>query len=349
MSKSRDSKSRCRCRISREFRCSSDKIALRSGWLQSFGGTCRFESVQSCGDNGTIEPLKSASSLPLFRLKLMRCSFVGFQTLLCLLGVGGLAVAQEPATNAPAVSVSETETPRSPRIVELPGMKIHVKQRIVDLEAVICLDHGPLELVACGRGTKEHESIVALSSRAMHIHTALLLIGAVNGHPAMRRQKPGEETVWESVPPKGDVVEVWMAIPDASGKITEHPISEFVVRTQERVDEVEGRTLNSPQDQVRLVKGEVESLPNRFLFAGSQLRDAQAGPRQYLADLSGDYISIATFGDELLCLPFVESKANDVLSWQIKPKSLPKVGTKVTLRLKFKKKSQEPESFVDQG
>ena len=259
------------------------------------------------------------------------------QIWLCLLGVGVWVTAQEPVASGPAVSASDSGAAKPTRTVDLPGMKIHVKQRIVDLEAVICLDHGPLELVACGRGTKEHESIVALSSRAMHIHTALLLIGAVNGHPAMRRQKPGEETVWESVPPKGDVVEVWMAIPDASGKITEHPISEFVVRTQERVDEVEGRTLNSPQDQVRLVKGEVESLPNRFLFAGSQLRDAQAGPRQYLADLSGDYISIATFGDELLCLPFVESKANDVLSWQIKPKSLPKVGTKVTLRLKFEK------------
>ena len=291
-----------------------------------------------------------AHSLPFCSVNLMHCSSVGIQVWLCLLGVGVWVTAQEPVASSQAVSTSESETAKPTRTVELPGMKIHVKQRIVDLEAVICLDHGPLELVACGRGTKEHESIVALSSRAMHIHTALLLIGAVNGHPAMRRQKPGEEeTVWESVPPKGDVVEVWLAIPDASGKITEHPISEFVVRTQEQVDEVEGKTLNSPQDQVRLGKGDVESLPNRFLFAGSQLRDAQAGPRQYLADLSGDYISIATFGDELLCLPFVESKANDVLSWQIKPKSLPKVGTKVTLRLKFKKKSQPPGPVVDQG
>ena len=285
----------------------------------------------------------------LFCLILMRRSLLGIQTLLCLLGVGGLAVSQEPATNPPAVSVSKAETPKSSRIVQLPGMKIHVKQRMVDLDGVICLDQGPLELVACGRGTKEHESIVALNSRAMHIHTALLLIGAVNGHPAMRRPKTGEETVWESVPPRGDTVEVWLVIPDAAGKSEEHPISEFVVRTQERVDEVGGKTVNSPQDLARLGTGQAETLPNRFLFAGSQLRDVESGPRQYLADLSGDYISIATFGDELLCLPFVESKANDVLSWQIKPESLPKVGTKVTLRLKFKKEVQDSPSASDKG
>lgn len=280
----------------------------------------------------------------------MRSSSLGIQTLLCLLGVGGLAVAQDLATESPALSASETESPKpAMRVVELPGMKIHVKQRIVDLEAVICLDQGPLELIACGRGTKEHESIVALSSRAMHIHTALLLIGAVNGHPAMRRPKPEEETVWESVPPSGDAVEVWLVIPDVAGRSQERPISDFVVRTRERVDEVDGKTLNSPQDRERLGKGQAESLPNRFLFAGSELRDVKSGPRQYLADLSGDYISIATFGDELLCLPFVESKANDVLSWQIKPKSLPKVGTKVTLRLKFKKEVQGTQAASDEG
>ena len=280
----------------------------------------------------------------------MRFSLLGIKTLLCLVGVGGLAAAQDMTTPSPALSAAETEsTEAAPRVVELPGMKIHVKQRIVELEAVICLDQGPLELIACGRGTKEHESIVALSSRAMHIHTALLLIGAVNGHPAMRRRKADGEAVWESVPPRGDAVEVWLLIPDRAGRSKEHPISDFVVRAEERLDEVDGKTLNSPQDRERLGKGEAESLPNRFLFAGSELRDAKSGPRQYLADLSGNYISIATFGDELLCLPFVESKANDVLSWQIRPKSLPKVGTKVTLRLKFKNEVQGTQPASDEG
>jgi hypothetical protein len=54
--------------------------------------------------------------------------------------------------------------------------------------------------------------------------------------------------------------------------------------------------------------------------------------------LSGNVISIATFGDELLCLPFHQTQENDALMWQIKRKSLPEVGTEVTLRLRPKKK-----------
>jgi hypothetical protein len=45
-------------------------------------------------------------------------------------------------------------------------------------------------------------------------------------------------------------------------------------------------------------------------------------------------ISIATFGDELLCLPGVHSHENGSLMWQVDATELPKVGTKVTLRLR---------------
>ncbi|HUT11365.1 MAG TPA: hypothetical protein VMY42_12770 [Thermoguttaceae bacterium] len=44
--------------------------------------------------------------------------------------------------------------------------------------------------------------------------------------------------------------------------------------------------------------------------------------------------AIATFGDELLCLPEVHSRDNDSLMWQIDSTHLPEVGTKVTLRLR---------------
>ncbi len=81
-------------------------------------------------------------------------------------------------------------------------------------------------------------------------------------------------------------------------------------------------------------------LPDTFLFAGSQLRDNGPGPRQYLADLSGNLISIATFGDEVLCLPFHQTQDDGGLMWHVKEGSLPKVGTKVTLRLRLKPKSK---------
>ena len=242
------------------------------------------------------------------------------------------------ATNPSADSQSKKGLKAQPssRTFTLPGIKINLHEKTIDLDATVCMDSGPLELVACGEGTKEHESIVALKSRAMHIHTALLLIGANHGHPAIRRPKVGESGIWENLPPKGDSLEVWFLITDQKDGVTEKPITEFVIQTKDRPDEVNGSIVNSPQDQERIRIGEAQRFPNHFLFAGSQLLNTKSGPRRYLADQSGNYISIATFGDEVLCLPFLESKINDALTWQIKPNTLPKVGTEVTLRLKLK-------------
>jgi hypothetical protein len=62
--------------------------------------------------------------------------------------------------------------------------------------------------------------------------------------------------------------------------------------------------------------------------------DDGPGPRKYLSDLSGNVISIATFGDELLCLPGMHSDDNEALEWQVNATGLPAVGSKVTLRLR---------------
>ena len=78
-------------------------------------------------------------------------------------------------------------------------------------------------------------------------------------------------------------------------------------------------------------------LPNEIIFAGSMLRDNETAPKDYLADLSGHVISIASFGDEVLCLPDHHSQDNGALMWRIDPTHLPKRGTAVTLRLRLKK------------
>jgi len=218
--------------------------------------------------------------------------------------------------------------------VKLPGMVIDVEKQCVDLEGAICLDKGLLELVACTKGSKEHESIVAVSGRAMHIHTALLLLGADNGHPAMRTPVDEEKTRWVNVPPRGDPIDVFLVTTNKDGMAIERPISDFIVRSSQRVDEVDGAFITAPSQAEKRGTEKEARLPHTFLFAGSHLRDNGAGSRQYLADLSGNLISIATFGDELLCLPFHQTQENDALMWQVKPESLPKAGTNVTLRLR---------------
>lgn len=219
----------------------------------------------------------------------------------------------------------ESATQPAGKNVKLPGLVIDFQARCVDLEASVCLEEGMLELIACTKETKEHESIVVISARPMHVHTALLLLGAKNGNPAMRRPVGEQQTRWIDVPPRGDPVDVYLVFENPHGKQVEHPISDFVARTD---------GFDNGFDADEEIAEDDARLPNTFLFAGSHLHGDGPGPRRYLADLSGNVISIVTFGDELLCLPGVYGHGNDSLMWQVDASKLPKVGSKVTLRLR---------------
>ncbi|NNM29795.1 MAG: hypothetical protein HKO57_09740 [Akkermansiaceae bacterium] len=215
--------------------------------------------------------------------------------------------------------------PAAPGNVKLPGITINIEEGAVDVEGTVCLHAGMLEFVACTKGTKEHESIVAVDARPMHIHTALLLLGAQPGNPAMRRLLEEDGGRWVEYPPRGGPVHVSLVFAGDDGKTVERPIGDFITRAADDIggapgagEEVEDRKFPT----------------NTFLFAGSQLHGDGPGPRRYLADGSGHVISISTFGDEVLCLPGVHGHDNGALIWEINPAGLPDVGAKVTLRLR---------------
>jgi hypothetical protein len=244
----------------------------------------------------------------------------------------------EPLTPVKDCTISPPPTPlaadtsqSAAQPLKLPGLTINSKDCCVDIEATISLDEGTLELVACTKDSKEHESVIAVGARPIHIHTALLLLGAKNGSPAMRQAIGDEANRWIDLPAKGDLIEVFLEIKDPTGKLTERPISDFITRSSKHA--------RNPG----AVATEVDTatcFPRTFVFAGSQLIDSGPGPKTYLAERSGHVISIATFGDEMLCLPEVHSHDNGALMWSIDPTHLPKKGTPVTLRLRLKK---EPE------
>jgi len=228
----------------------------------------------------------------------------------------GQSVADKAGTN-PALEAALEK-------LNLPGIAINLKERCVDVDASICLDKGMLELIACTKNSKEHESIVVVQAKAMHIHAALLLLGARPGNPAMQKPPEAENGRWIDIPPRGGAVDVLLVFKNKEGRMTEHPIGDFISRSSAASGDPreagDGKVMRFPTDT--------------FLFAGSQLVGDGSGPRQYLCDQSGDVISIVTFGDELLCLPDVHSNQNDSLIWEINPTALPAVGTKVTLRLR---------------
>lgn len=212
----------------------------------------------------------------------------------------------------------------------MPGMKIMIKKGYVDVDAKVCLAEGLLELIACTKDSKEHESLIMVEPKAAHIHAALLLIGAVPGNPAMRKEvETPDGPRWVDIPPRGQEIDVFLVFNNKEGKPEEHPISKFLIRGE---DDPYGPKSEEPEKQ------ENRAFPTHtFLFTGSHVfKDGESDP-VYLADESGDVISLSTFGDELLALPGVHANDNERLVWAVDPTHLPELETKVILRLKPKK------------
>ncbi len=239
--------------------------------------------------------------------------------------------------NSQTAQINDKDVRPDKEPIKLPGLVIDFKNHCVDIEATVCLNNGFLELVACTKQSKEHESIVFVAARPMHVHTALLLLGVKNGNPAIRQQIGKENPRWVDLPPRGDPINVFFVVQNADQRSVERPVSDFVVLSKERSKTRNLNEKNGPGDKLA---ADSTPFPHTFVFAGSQLKEAGTGPRQYLAEKSGNVISIATFGDELLCLPEVQSHKNNTLMWRIKPNQLPKIGTKILLRLRPAKKSQ---------
>ena len=224
----------------------------------------------------------------------------------------------------------------NPDELKLPGITVYRKLRHVDVDATVCLSAGYLELIACTKDSKEHESIIAVDGKPSHMHAALLLLRATPGNPAM--SKMIKEGQWLDLPPKGSEVDVFLAFKDAEGVMAERPISDFIVRAS---DEEIFRTDGQTGDKAAEEKGRFPT--HTFLFAGSQLYKGDDGKARYLSDESGNVILLSSFGDELLFLPGKHSQENEALTWEIDPTHLPPLGTKVILRLKPKQVAEPAE------
>ena len=179
---------------------------------------------------------------------------------------------------------------------------IDPKRKIVVVDGEVVLREGLLEMFACPKGTKEHESIVAVNSNAQLIHTGALAIGAVPGRPAQFQP--------EYMPASGTEVEIWVLWTSAAGERKK-------VRAQEWIKELDSG----------------KAMPHRWVFAGSGFwTDETTGQRYYYGD-AGDLICVSNFPSATLDLPIKSSQANESLGFAAFTENIPPRGTKVRLVL----------------
>lgn len=187
----------------------------------------------------------------------------------------------------------------------LKHLRIDPAGRSVEFDAQVVLTRGELELMVCLAGTKEHESILATQARPSHVHAALLALGVVPGKPARWTRGAGGKSVY--APPAGAEIEINLRYVDSAGN----------ART------VPGRTW------LQALRRTGPPEPVRWVFVGSALLDDGA----YLADETGEIVSVANFPASVVDVPFPSSTNQDSLAFAANTEVIPPVGTAVTVVL----------------
>lgn len=210
----------------------------------------------------------------------------------------------------------KTTTP-TPSLVQLfPAVRVDRVQRFVEFDGTIPIDaHDPgapnvyLELIACTRDSREHESLVVTSAKPSHIHAALLLLGLEPGTP--ERLDPSAP-----MPATGPTLRIEILF-KADNQTTTRRVEELIINAKT------GKTLPNQQ----------------WVFAGSRFlpkpNNNGTTTEVYDADGTGTLIGLATFGSETIAPRAGFSPQASVAEpvWIARKETLPKIGTPVTVRL----------------
>lgn len=189
------------------------------------------------------------------------------------------------------------------------------KQGVVMVDGQISLREGMLEMFACIRNTKEHESIVSANTKAFLVHAALLTLGAESGTPVA--------FVPEYKPPTGTEIELTVTWRDEAGK-------EHTARAQDWVQNIKTK----------------KAMEYPFVFAGSRFwTDPESGKQYYQAE-GGDFVCVSNFSTAMLDIPVPSSATNEELMFQAFTERIPPLGAPV--RLTFKPKLKDKPKSKDQ-
>ena len=179
------------------------------------------------------------------------------------------------------------------------------QQGTVIVDGYISLREGMLEMFACPQGTKEHESVVSVYSRAQVVHAALLAVGAKTGQPV--KWDP------EFAPPTGTEIIIEAQWQDGAGKWQK-------ISARQWVKDVKTDKL----------------MQTNWVFAGSGFwKNEETGEEFYQAE-SGDFICVSNFSTATLDIPTESSQVNDGLMFEANTEKIPPLGTPVRLVLKPK-------------
>ena len=268
----------------------------------------------------------------------------------------GVACAQEkePATDQSVLVEPKAEESPALKPIEfkpdgdgairklMPEMPVWIdtKRKMVIMDGEVCLRKGSLEMFACLKGTKEHESVIAVATDAYVVHAGLLAVGAKQGKPVEFDPK--------YVPPSGEIVDVVLQWDDENGKVHTAKAQDWVrdakTKKSMKYDWVFPGSYfwkDIPIEDVMKAREEGKDpakLPGKMVYAAE----------------GGELICVSNFRSSMLDVPVPSSDANDDLWFEAFTENIPKEGTKVRVFLipqkdKEQSKEAEEEAKIDEA
>ncbi len=223
-------------------------------------------------------------------------------------GSSALACSQAPPSPTPAPKPpppSQLDAPGSPqkkpdRANYADHVVIDWRFPLVELEARVVLRAGPLELLACSPGTREHESILQIPAKPLRVFEALGLIGLTPGSPV---RYDAAKDQW--IAPTGDRLLLRVLAEFPFGKATA-PVEAWLLDLKDR-------------------SRKIGAIP--WVFAGSdRLEDGAFG-----ADVDGTIVCVVDFSSALMTVGEAHSADDEVLWLGADPAFVPREGTRCSL------------------
>jgi len=247
-------------------------------------------------------------------------------------------------------------------------VKLDLTNRRLLVQGEVVLRQGQLEMFACRKKSKEHESIVAIDAAAYVIHSGLLALKANPGGPAVYEPK--------FQPPHGEKLDIFVRWIDEQGKTQRVPaqswiretVNRFWVKPLEKLPEGvtidESTPLRYDRKQKELLwygpmsdsqkkeflamsddkvwrqaieyfhdRGQSRVMQADWVFVGSVLGvDETTGEKSYAAE-EGQYICVSNFATAMIDVAARSSDQAAELAFEAWTDKIPKKGTAVTLEI----------------